>query len=93
MGWDVLPSRRILPSKYSNSMPSATMLSLTEDEVDDLLYLARVGDLEELLCNIEAFAKSANLSQCSVISAAIDEESGNGILHMASANGHTGKSF
>lgn len=72
-------------------MPSATMTSLPEDGIDDLLYFARIGDLQELLSSIEAFSKSANTTQASIISAAIDGQSGNGILHMASANGHTGK--
>ena len=72
-------------------MPSATLPLLSEDEIDDVLYSARVGDLQELLSNIEAFAKSASSNQNSIISAAIDEQNGNGILHMASANGHTGK--
>ncbi len=74
-------------------MPSATTPSLSEDDIDDLLYFARTGELRELLSSIEAFAKSANSTQASIISAAIDEYSGNGILHMASANGHTGKSI
>jgi hypothetical protein len=72
-------------------MPSATVTSLSEDEVDDLLYFARVGDLQELLSSLEAFAKSTNTTQASIVSAAVDEQSGNGILHMASANGHIGK--
>ena len=71
-------------------MPSATTTSLSEDEVDDLLYFARVGDLQELLSNIEALAKSVNSSHMHIISGAIEKQSGNGILHMASANGHTG---
>ena len=79
-------------SRVVNTMPSATMPSLSEDEIDDLLYFARIGDLQELLSSIEAFAKSTNSTQSSVLSAAVDEQSGNGILHMASANGHTGKS-
>ncbi len=74
-------------------MPSATTPSLSEEEVDDLIYLARVGDLQELLSNVEALAKSANSSQIHIISGAIDDLSGNGILHMASANGHTGNIF
>lgn len=73
------------------TMPSAIMTSLPEDEIDDLLYFARIGDLQELLSSIEAFAKSANTTPASIVSAAIDKQSGNGILHMASANGHIGK--
>ena len=71
-------------------MPSATLPSLSEDEIDDLVYFARIGDLQELLSCIEGLAKSATATQSSIISAAIDEQSRNGILHVASANGHIG---
>ena len=71
-------------------MPSATLPSLSKEEIDDLIYFARIGDLSELLSCIEGLAKSATTTQSSIISAAIDEQSGNGILHMASANDHIG---
>ncbi|MCJ1258585.1 hypothetical protein MMC24_006418 [Lignoscripta atroalba] len=69
-------------------MPSTTLPSLSEDEIDDLLYFARTGELSDLKTSVEAFAKAANASQSDIIVAAVDSFSGNGPLHMASANGH-----
>lgn len=66
---------------------------LSEDEIDDLLYFARLGDKSEFnalkgeLCNRE------NVTEMEVLEAARDEESGNGVLHMAAANGHFGSSL
>ena len=81
-----------LPPRQSLDMPSTTLPSLSEDEIDDLLYFARTGELSDLKTSVEAFAKAANASQSDIIVAAVDSFSGNGPLHMASANGHLGMS-
>ena len=80
-------------SRYLIKMPSATSPSLSEEEIDDCLYFARVGDLQELLSTIKASAESTNSTNDSVMFAAVDEQSSNGVLHMASANGHTSNSY
>jgi hypothetical protein len=62
-------------------------ITLTEDQVDDLLYLARTGSDE-----FESFA----LAICIELDIALkvlfgvvwDEENGNGLLHYSAANGH-----
>ncbi|KAA6413505.1 MAG: Ankyrin repeat-containing protein [Lasallia pustulata] len=69
-------------------MPSITLPSLTEDDIDDLLYFARTGELRDLQNSLSALAKSSHVPQVDILSAAVNDDSGNGLLHMASANGH-----
>ncbi|KAI4123204.1 MAG: hypothetical protein LQ347_006247 [Umbilicaria vellea] len=69
-------------------MPSTTLPSLIEDDIDDLLYFARTGELEELQTTLSALAKTSNVARFDILSAAVDVDSGNGLFHMASANGH-----
>jgi hypothetical protein len=66
---------------------------LTEEEIDDLLYLARTGDKAEFNELKDELSKRENLSEVELLEAARDEESGNGVLHMAAANGHSGILF
>jgi len=62
-------------------------ITLTEDQVDELLYLARTGSDE-----FESFA----LGVCVELDIALkvlfglvwDEKNGNGLLHYSAANGH-----
>jgi hypothetical protein len=63
---------------------------LTEDEIDDLLYFARIGDKAEFSTLEDELCKRESVSEVQLLEAAKDEESGNGILHMAAANGHSG---
>jgi hypothetical protein len=63
---------------------------LSEDEIDDLLYFARVGDKAEFNTLKDELCKRENLSDEQLVEVARDEESGNGVLHMAAANGHSG---
>ena len=71
-------------------MPTATQPELSEDQIDDLLYLARTGETSDLKAAIEAFAKNLSASPTTILAAAVDPSNGNSLLHMASANGHTG---
>ncbi|KAL8852437.1 MAG: hypothetical protein Q9221_002667 [Calogaya cf. arnoldii] len=68
-------------------MPSAILLTISADEIDDLLYLARTNDVHDLKAGIEAIARTQQTSSENVILATIDPDNGNGLLHMASANG------
>lgn len=72
-------------------MNHSTMAKFTEDEIDDLLYYARVGDKEEFSTLRDAICKRDGVSLVGLIEGARDEYSGNGALHMAAANGHHGK--
>jgi hypothetical protein len=71
----------------------ASQIKLSEDEVDDLLYFARVGetsDFEEAVQNIRT---RENCALEALLETTKDEHSGNGILHMIAANGHAGMYF
>ena len=74
-------------------MPTATSPSLTVDQIEDLLYLARVGETTELITSIDLFAKTLSTTSSTILTSAIDPDNGNGLLHMASANGHTGTCY
>ena len=64
--------------------------SLSEDEIDDLLYLARTGDNVEFNSLNEELCKRENASVQELLAVAKDDQSGNGVLHMAAANGYDG---
>ncbi|KAF6218786.1 hypothetical protein HO133_005329 [Letharia lupina] len=70
-------------------MPTATLSTITTDQIDDLLYLARLGETTDLTAGVNLFAKSLSATPGIILTAAIDKDSGNGLLHMAAANGHT----
>jgi ankyrin repeat protein len=56
----------------------------SHEEIEELLLSCRYGDLDDVKTFIDNFGTSPlNSSR---------DEHGNTILHMASANGHTGKS-
>ncbi|CAL8583928.1 ankyrin repeat-containing protein [Xanthoria parietina] len=68
-------------------MPSAILPTISADEIDDLLFLARTNDIHDLKAGIEAIARTHRTSSANVILATVDADSGNGLLHYASANG------
>lgn len=67
--------------------------NLTEDEVDDLLYFARTGETDEFHALSKELCKRENITPLELLGSAKDEHSGNGVLHMAAANGHARKLF
>jgi len=62
--------------------------TLSEDEIDDLLYFARTGDKSEFDTLKEELCKREKVDVVELVRNARDTESGNGVLHMAAANGH-----
>jgi uncharacterized protein len=64
--------------------------SLSEDEIDDLLYFARTGDKQEFNTLKEEFCEREKINTVELLEVARDEQSGNGVLHMAAANGYDG---
>ncbi|SPO06105.1 related to ankyrin repeat-containing YAR1 [Cephalotrichum gorgonifer] len=60
---------------------------LTEEETDDLLYLARTGETSELEGDIATLSAREGVSAAEVLSAARDEGKST-CLHMATGNGH-----
>ena len=80
-----------------STVAPTTQISLSEEQIDDLLYLARTNESSELLSEL-AVIKEAQMttegtltSEVGILLAAVDPETGNNVLHMAAANGHTGK--
>ena len=68
-------------------MPSLEALSLTPDEIDDLLYFTRVNEVQGLQDGIQELSERYNSPRRNVLLAAVDPETGNTILHYCSANG------
>ncbi|KAK5656687.1 hypothetical protein OQA88_4233 [Cercophora sp. LCS_1] len=60
---------------------------LSEDEVDDLIYLARTGDNDELKSLLLTIVEREKILPAEVLIAAKDEGKST-CLHMAAANGH-----
>lgn len=66
------------------------MATFSEDAIDDLLYYARTGDQEEFEGLRESLCRREKVGVDELVRGARDAESGNGVLHMAAANGHHG---
>ncbi|KAF1814072.1 ankyrin [Eremomyces bilateralis CBS 781.70] len=62
--------------------------SLSEDEIDDILYFSRANETADLEQFLAELAGQKSCTKSELITAAVDEESGNGALHYACANGH-----
>lgn len=63
---------------------------LSEDEIDDLLYAARVGDKDELTSLLSSLAEREKVTPADILMSAKDEGKST-CLHMAAGNGHAGK--
>lgn len=64
---------------------------LTEDEIDDLLYAARIGDQDELTTLLSSLSEREKVSVAEILINARDEGKST-CLHMATGNGHLGES-
>lgn len=72
------------------TLTSNAPVRLTEDEIDDILYIARANEAEELDPYISQVSQAHNnASKADILGSAVDSESGNTAIHYASANGHT----
>ncbi|KAI0110526.1 ankyrin [Hypoxylon sp. NC0597] len=60
---------------------------LSEDEIDDLIYLARTGDDAELTGMVQELANREGATHAEILAAARDDGKAT-CLHMAAANGH-----
>ncbi|KAK2595063.1 ankyrin repeat-containing protein [Conoideocrella luteorostrata] len=60
---------------------------LSEDEIDDLIYLARVGENDDLNETLTEWSKRENVSRAEILIAARNEGKST-TLHMATGNGH-----
>lgn len=59
------------------------------EDVDDILYLARVNEAAELQCLLVEVCEKMKLSRAQLLAKAVEPESQNCALHYAAANGHT----
>lgn len=65
--------------------------TLSEDEIDDLLYAARTNDLDDFTQQQTTLCAREQVDLLALLSATRDVESGNSVMHMAAANNHHGK--
>ncbi|KAF2140379.1 uncharacterized protein K452DRAFT_274124 [Aplosporella prunicola CBS 121167] len=74
-------------------MTTPATLSLSDDEIDEILYCARANETADLDAYLHELSSSngshASASRADLLAAAVDPESGNSALHYAAANGHT----
>lgn len=66
--------------------------NLTEDEIDDVVYFARVGEDADLVETLTTLSEREKVSPAEILLAAKDEGKSTA-LHMAAGNGHLGKEF
>ncbi|KAK3658847.1 ankyrin repeat-containing protein [Elasticomyces elasticus] len=64
-------------------------ITLTVDEVDDLLYFTRANEADDLHQTINELTQKYSCNAQEVLEAGIDPENGNSVLHYCSANGLT----
>ncbi|KAI0508932.1 ankyrin repeat-containing domain protein [Xylaria bambusicola] len=62
--------------------------SLSEEEIDDLVYLARTGEDAEFTQILQELATREGATAADILTAAREEQSKATCLHMAAANGH-----
>lgn len=66
---------------------------LTHDEIDDVLYYARVNDADELQQTLNELGRKYQCQPGDTLKAAVEPESGNTVLHYCAANGFAGICF
>lgn len=96
---DTLPQLQTPNQTHTNTnKPThpSKMVTLTPDTIDDLIYSARAGELQDLQTDLTTLATQTSTSPAHIIAAAIDtapqEEGGSGssLLHYPAANGNLG---
>ncbi|EGP85190.1 unnamed protein product [Zymoseptoria tritici ST99CH_3D1] len=68
-------------------MRVSTPPPLEFEQIDDLLYLTRANESQELDTSIQQLAEQYQCRRKDILEAAIDPETGNTVLHFCSANG------
>lgn len=63
--------------------------NLSEDEIDDLIYFARAGELSDLQESLSTLSARESASAADILAAARDTAQST-CLHMAAGNGHLG---
>lgn len=67
-----------------------TPATLSEEQIDDLLYFARAGETDDFLKTLEDIKTATKSNGIEILLATRDEHSSNSVLHMTAANGHLG---
>lgn len=67
------------------------MSNIDEDSVDEILYLARANEANELEQFLNTLSTQISKSKDQILVEAVDSHSQNTALHYAAANGHNGK--
>lgn len=78
--------------KSQNSFLLKMAPKLSEDEIDDLVYLARAGEATELTELLSTLATREGVSDAEILLQARDEGKST-CMHMATGNGHLGRCF
>ena len=63
--------------------------NISEEEIDDLIYLSRAGEKDELAESLSSLSSRENVSTAEILTTAKDEGKST-CLHMAAGNGHLG---
>jgi len=64
-------------------------MALTPDEIDDVLYLVRVNEQDELKNFIDELAQTHSTTQAAILENSVDPENKNTAFHFCAANGLT----
>lgn len=83
------PQRNTMPDLSTPLQSQSSLIQLSEDQILDLLYLARTGSLQELKEDLQALALRDTTTPAQILQATRDPHTGNTIAHYAAANGHT----
>ncbi|KAA8912429.1 hypothetical protein FN846DRAFT_933066 [Sphaerosporella brunnea] len=69
-------------------MTQPPTISLSEEQIDDLLYFARAGESEDFVQTLSEIKAATHADETNILLAARDEFTKNNVLHMTSGNGH-----
>jgi hypothetical protein len=83
---------RSLLVKINPNMASgkAARVQLSDDEVDDILYLTRTNESAELQQYLSQLSQQHNCSIAALLESTIDEDNANTPFHYCAANGYAG---
>ena len=68
----------------------AARVQLSDDEVDDILYLTRTNESVELQQYLTQLSQQHNCSIAALLESTVDEDNANTPFHYCAANGYAG---
>ena len=72
-------------------MPAIRLPTLDPSQIDDLISLARYGEIHDLEIEIKELCQQYQTTPIILLEVARDADTGNGFVHMAAGNGHCGE--